>query len=46
MPGMRLTLREREDIAYCRAERMGVRQIAAVLQRDPATISRELRRGA
>jgi transposase, IS30 family len=45
MPGMRLTLQEREDIAYCRAQRMGVRQIAAVLERDPATISRELRRG-
>jgi transposase, IS30 family len=45
MPGVRLTLQEREDIAYCRAERMGVRQIAAVLERDPATISRELRRG-
>jgi transposase, IS30 family len=45
MAGMRLTLREREDIAYCRAQRMGVRQIAAVLDRDPATISRELRRG-
>jgi IS30 family transposase len=42
---MRLTLQEREDIAYCRAQRMGVRQIAAVLERDPATISRELRRG-
>jgi IS30 family transposase len=42
---MRLTLQEREDIAYCRAERMGVRQIAAVLDRSPATISRELRRG-
>jgi transposase, IS30 family len=45
VPGMRLTLQEREDIACCRAERMGVRQIAAVLGRDPATISRELRRG-
>jgi transposase, IS30 family len=45
VPGMRLTLQEREDIAYCRAERMGVRQIAAVLDRSPATISRELRRG-
>jgi IS30 family transposase len=42
---MRLTLEEREDIAYCRAQRMGVRQIAAVMDRDPATISRELRRG-
>jgi transposase, IS30 family len=45
MPGVRLTVQEREDIAYCRAQRMGVRQIAAVLDRDPATISRELRRG-
>jgi IS30 family transposase len=45
MPGVRLSLQEREDIAYCRAQRMGVRQIAAVLDRDPATISRELRRG-
>jgi transposase, IS30 family len=45
VPGMRLTLQEREDIAYCRAQRMGVRQIAAVTGRDPATISRELRRG-
>ena len=42
---MRLTLEEREDIAYCRALRMGVRQIAAATGRDPATISRELRRG-
>jgi transposase, IS30 family len=45
MPGVRLTLQEREDIAYCRAERMGVRQIAAVMDRAPSTISRELRRG-
>jgi transposase, IS30 family len=45
MPGVRLSLQEREDIAYCRAQRMGVRQIAAVMDRDPATISRELRRG-
>jgi transposase, IS30 family len=45
MAGVRLTVQEREDIAYCRAQRMGVRQIAAVLERDPATISRELRRG-
>jgi IS30 family transposase len=42
---MRLTLQEREDIAYCRAQRMGVRQIAAATGRAPSTISRELRRG-
>jgi transposase, IS30 family len=45
MPGMRLTLSEREDIACGRAQRMGVRQIAVAMGRDPATISRELRRG-
>jgi len=45
MTGLRLSLQEREDIAYCRAQRMGVRQIAAVLDRAPSTISRELRRG-
>lgn len=38
MPGVRLSLREREEIAYRRAQRMGVRQIAAVLDRDPATM--------
>jgi transposase, IS30 family len=45
VPGLRLSMQEREDIGYCRAQRMGVRQIAAVMDRDPATISRELRRG-
>ncbi len=45
VPGLRLTWQERDDIALCRAQRMGVRQIAAVMDRDPATISRELRRG-
>jgi transposase, IS30 family len=45
MAGLRLSLQEREDIACCRAERMGVRAIAAAIGRDPATVSRELRRG-
>jgi transposase, IS30 family len=45
VPGLRLSWRERDDIAYCRALRMGVREIAAAMGRDPATISRELRRG-
>jgi IS30 family transposase len=42
--GKRLTLKEREDIAYLRGRHAGVRQIAGWLGRDPATISRELRR--
>ena len=44
MPGRRLTLTEREDIAYLRGHHLGVRQIAAWIGRDPATVSRELRR--
>ena len=44
MPGKRLTLAEREDIAYLRGHCLGVRQIAAWIGRDPATVSRELRR--
>ena len=44
MPGKRLTLAEREDIAYLRGHHLGVRQIAEWTGRDPATISRELRR--
>jgi IS30 family transposase len=44
MPGRRLTLAEREDIAYLRGHFLGVRQIAAWIGRDPATVSRELRR--
>jgi len=46
MPGKRLTLAEREDIADLRGHRLGVRQIAARIGRDPATVSRELRRNA
>ncbi len=45
MAGKRLTLEEREDIAYLLGYRMGVREIAARLHRSPSTISRELRRG-
>jgi len=44
MPGTRLSLAEREDIAYWRDRRVGVRQIAARIGRDPGTVSRELRR--
>jgi transposase, IS30 family len=44
MPGKRLTLAEREDIAYLRGHHLGVRQIAAWIGRDPATVSRELSR--
>jgi IS30 family transposase len=42
----RLSLHEREEIACRRAAGQGVREIAAVLGRDPSTISRELQRGA
>jgi transposase, IS30 family len=46
VPGRRLTLKEREDIAYLRGHHLGVRQIAAWIGRDPATVSRELRRNS
>jgi transposase, IS30 family len=46
VPGRRLTLAEREDIAYLRGHHLGVRQIAAWIGRDPATVSRELRRNS
>ena len=42
--GCRLSFAEREEIACLRAERLGVREIARRLGRDPGTISRELRR--
>jgi transposase, IS30 family len=42
--GRRLCFAEREEIACQRAAGAGVRQIARQLGRDPATISRELRR--
>ena len=39
-----LPLFEREEVALLRAQRHGVREIARRLERDPSTISRELRR--
>lgn len=44
--GGRLTLAEREEIARLRAAGVGVRAIARELERDPGTVSRELRRNA
>jgi transposase, IS30 family len=44
--GGRLTLSEREEIACARAAGTGIRAIARMLGRDPATVSRELRRNA
>jgi IS30 family transposase len=42
--GLRLSYGEREEIACLRSAGRGVREIARQLGRDPATISRELRR--
>lgn len=44
--GRYLSLTEREEIAILKAKGCGVREIARRLERDPATISRELRRNA
>jgi IS30 family transposase len=44
--GRYLSFAEREDIAIWHAQRVGVREIARRLGRDPSTISRELRRNA
>jgi IS30 family transposase len=44
VPGARLTLAEREDIADGRGRRESVRVIAARIGRPPSTVSRELRR--
>jgi IS30 family transposase len=46
LSGRYLSFREREEIALLNAQGAGVRQIARELGRDPATISRELRRNA
>jgi IS30 family transposase len=44
MPGARLTLEEREEIAYWLAVGHSVRQIALRVRRSPSTVSRELAR--
>src|SRR5918997_3610444 len=44
--GRYLSFAEREEIALLRAQDVGVREIACRIGRDPATISRELRRNA
>ncbi|NLG47751.1 MAG: IS30 family transposase [Gordonia sp.] len=44
--GRYLSFAEREEIALLRAQRVGVREIARRIGRDPGTISRELRRNA
>lgn len=44
--GRYLSFAEREEIALLKVQGSGVRQIARALGRDPATISRELRRNA
>ena len=44
--GRYLSFVEREEIALLRAQGLGVREIARLLQRSPSTVSRELRRNA
>lgn len=44
--GRYLSFAEREEIALLRAQKIGVREIARRIGRDPGTISRELRRNA
>ena len=44
--GRYLSFAEREDIALLNVQRLGVREIARTVGRDPSTISRELRRNA
>jgi IS30 family transposase len=44
VPGKRLTFGEREEIAWRRDRKEGVRKIARALGRAPSTISRELKR--
>ena len=46
LAGRYLSFQEREDISELKSEGLGVRAIARTLDRDPATISRELKRGA
>jgi len=44
--GRYLSFAEREEIALCRAQGQGVREVARRLGRAASTISRELRRNA
>lgn len=44
--GRYLSFDEREELALLKAHGLGVRAIARELQRDPSTVSRELRRNA
>ena len=44
--GRYLSFSEREEIALLRAQKLGVREIARRVGRDPSTISREVRRNA
>jgi IS30 family transposase len=44
--GRYLSFGEREDLAIWRAQKVGVREIARRLGRNPSTISREVRRNA
>ena len=44
--GRYLSFEEREEIALLRARQVGVREIARRIDRDPGTVSRELRRNA
>src|SRR4051794_1682749 len=46
LSGRYLSLAEREEIALCRAQGQGVREVARRLGRAASTISRELRRNA
>ena len=44
--GRYLSFAEREEIAFLCAQKVGVREIARRISRDPGTVSRELRRNA
>jgi IS30 family transposase len=46
LSGRYLSFEEREEIAMLKAQGVGVREMARRLDRDPSTISRELRRNA
>ena len=46
VPGSRLGFEEREEIAWRRDRKQGVREIARAVGRSPSTVSRELRRNS